>query len=96
MREHQRPLFSGHLHQCTPSHNGHPTSSHEALSKLSVNDELLTKSGVLGVARPNEDPIKYAAKLAAREGKAGAHWGGFKVLSFKMARPKIYILCRQP
>jgi hypothetical protein len=97
MRERQRRLFSGHHpHQCAPSHNGSSTSSHEALSKLLVSNELLAELGDLGVVRPNEDTLKYAAKMAAREAKAGACGGRFKVSIFKMAQPEIYTLCSQP
>jgi len=54
------------------SDSGCPTSSLDALSNPSTSDEFLAKFGVLGVLPPNEDPFKYAAKMAAREAKAGA------------------------
>ena len=79
MHERQHHPCSGHRpHEFAPSHNGPPTSSHEVLSTFSASDEFLAKLGVLGVVRPNEDSVKYAAEMAAREARAGAYGGRFK------------------
>ena len=54
---------------------------------LLAKDELSTKLGDLGVVQSTEDSLKYAARMAARESKAGKLGGKFK--DPEMAHPKL-------
>jgi hypothetical protein len=76
-RERQNyPSPRHHPYQRLSSYQGSSTSHRETRSRrtnLSANDEghyFRTTVGDLGVARPNEDSLEYAARLAARAAKA--------------------------
>lgn len=96
MREHQHYLGTRyHPYQRPVSHNGSSTNHRETHSKqttLSANDSCHYFQAKLDdpcVARPNDDTLEYAARMAAREAKAEECAGTSK---FQDGAPEPYTL----